>query len=121
MSSKKTIVTVVGSVVALFILGMGIFWLLHTRSTSGSNVPSRVEDGVAEAGPSCINHLREIDAAQQQWARENKKTTNDIPTWDDIIPYGLEGRIPRCPQGGTYTIGRVADPLKCSIGGRGHT
>jgi hypothetical protein len=73
---------------------------------------------------SCINQLRQIDAAKQQWAIENKKTTNDVPTWNDIRPYighGVDGEILRCPAGGQYVLGHVGDPPKCSIGGEDHT
>lgn len=49
------------------------------------------------------------------WALDNHKTTNDIPTWSDLI--GKDGYIremPTCPEGGTYTIGRVGGRPKCS-------
>jgi 4-amino-4-deoxy-L-arabinose transferase-like glycosyltransferase len=32
----------------------------------------------------CINTLRQIDGAKQQWALENHKTTNDVPLWPEI-------------------------------------
>jgi hypothetical protein len=37
---------------------------------------------------------------------DRNKTTNDIPTWDDLKPYvgGGDGEILKCPQGGIYTI-----------------
>jgi hypothetical protein len=69
----------------------------------------------------CINNLRQIVSAKDQWALENSKTTNNIPTWDDIRPYLYKSQILTCPQGGTYTIGRIGVPPACSIGGREHT
>jgi hypothetical protein len=66
----------------------------------------------------CINNLRQIDGAKQQWALENGKT-NGIVTWSAIKPYmgrGSEGSIPKCPQGGTYTIGKVEEKPTCSLG-----
>jgi hypothetical protein len=62
----------------------------------------------------CIDNLRIIDAAKQEWALDNKKTTNDVPTWNDILP--MMRTMPICPDGGTYTIGRVGEPPTCSIG-----
>ena len=62
---------------------------------------------------SCINILRQIDGAKLQWAMENHKLTNDVPSWQDIQPY-LHTPV-SCPQGGTYTLGRVADLPACSI------
>jgi len=67
----------------------------------------------------CINNLRQIDGAKQQWTLENHKTTNDAPVWEDVRPY-LRIEI-SCPQGGTYTLGRVDEPPRCSIGGPSHT
>src|SRR6266705_5770531 len=63
----------------------------------------------------CINNLRQIDGAKQQWALENHKTTNDMPIWEDVRPYFKNGIA--CPQGGTYILGRVDEPPRCSISG----
>ena len=67
----------------------------------------------------CINNLRQMDGAKQQWALENKiSITNETPvTWKDIEPYikiGASGRL-WCPYGGRYTIGKISDPPTCSI------
>jgi hypothetical protein len=74
-----------------------------------------------KASAPCINNLRQIAAAENQWVLENSKTTNDVPTSADILPYLRSSHMPVCPDGGTYTIGRVGQPPTCSIGGRGHT
>jgi hypothetical protein len=68
---------------------------------------------------SCINYLRQLDGAKQQWALENDKATNDVPPWAEITPY-LKNPV-ACPQGGIYTLGRVGDLPTCSIGGESHT
>jgi hypothetical protein len=67
----------------------------------------------------CINNLRQIDAAKNQWALEKSKKADDVPTEDDLKPYiGPPGRgFPKCPEGGTYTIGPVGELPKCSIPG----
>jgi hypothetical protein len=68
----------------------------------------------------CINNLRRIDGATQQWALDNHKTTNDFPTWADVRPYlSRDGKIPTCPQGGRYTLGGLDKPPTCSF--PGHT
>jgi hypothetical protein len=75
----------------------------------------------------CIVRLRVINDAKEQWALANHKSTNDIPTWDDVRSYLPEhwdymtNGIPFCPAGGHYTLGRVGGPVTCSIGGPGHT
>ena len=66
----------------------------------------------------CINNLRMIDAAKQQWALENGKMPGDVPTAQDLKPYlGKNGVFPTCPAGGTYTIGAVSNAPTCSIPG----
>src|ERR1700759_27932 len=59
----------------------------------------------------CINHLRQIDSAKQEWALETHALSNATPTWADIQPYMGRGPgsdfIPRCYQGGHYTIGSL--------------
>lgn len=69
------------------------------------------------AGPSkgnCINNLRHMEAAKQQWVLERHKMTNDTPSWEDLRPY-LPGPRVQCPDGGAYTIGRVDQLPSCSL------
>ena len=42
----------------------------------------------------CINNLRQIDAAKNQWALENSKTATDVPALNDITPYLKDGIFP---------------------------
>jgi len=65
----------------------------------------------------CINNLRQIDAAKQQWALVNNKTDVDVPTAQDLQPYLKGGVLPVCPGGGTYTINAVGLPPTCSVPG----
>jgi len=63
----------------------------------------------------CVNNLRQIDGAKQQWALENHKSTNDIPRVEDVAAYLYHGVFPKCPEGGAYTVGRVDQDPTCSI------
>ncbi|HSY73973.1 MAG TPA: hypothetical protein VK810_00755 [Dongiaceae bacterium] len=65
----------------------------------------------------CINNLRQIDAAKNQWALEKSKTTGTAVTEADITPYLAGGRMPACPAGGKYTLGNVGEKPTCSIPG----
>ena len=65
----------------------------------------------------CLNNLRQIDAAKQQWALENDKTADAIPPAQDLLPYLSNMVFPVCPSGGTYTINAVGVPPTCSIPG----
>jgi hypothetical protein len=70
----------------------------------------------------CIVHLQVIQASKQQWALENGKDSNAVPTWKDLNSYlanslyadGEKEEL-HCPAGGVYTIGRVGVFPTCSI------
>jgi|SRR5690348_10354741 len=81
-------------------------------------VPGFEAARLVRASNACVNNLRVIAGAKEQWALETGKT-NGIITWADIKPYmgrGPEGSVPECPQGGVYTIGRLGEDPTCSIG-----
>jgi hypothetical protein len=65
----------------------------------------------------CINILRQIDAAKQQWALEFKKTVGAVPTVVDLAPYFPNSTFPACPAGGIYSLNTVEAPPTCSIPG----
>jgi len=114
MSSKRMAFLLAAGIVACGLVAWGVKWVGRARSQS------------AYAG--CTVYLRQIDSAKQGWALEYKKTTNDVPTWDDIRPHldphpgmNLPFELPKCPDGGVYTIGRVDERPSCSIGGPYHS
>lgn len=65
----------------------------------------------------CINNLRMIDAAKQQWALENNKTADAVPTAADITPYFKNNAMPGCPAGGVYSVNALTNLPTCSIPG----
>jgi hypothetical protein len=65
----------------------------------------------------CINNLRQIDAAKNEFALEKGKANGAVVTEDDLKPYLPGGNFPKCPSGGTYTIGKVGENVTCSIPG----
>ena len=78
-------------------------------------IPNFVKARATAQQNSCLNNLRQLDAAKQQWALEKGKTAEAEPTKADVLPY-LQ-RWPVCPQGGTYTIGPGGESPTCSIPG----
>ena len=62
----------------------------------------------------CFNNMRNIDAAEQMWAMENHKTTNDTPSWGDLQG-SLSATNFTCPAGGTYCLARIGEPPACSV------
>jgi prepilin-type N-terminal cleavage/methylation domain-containing protein len=66
---------------------------------------------------SCINNLRQIEAAKHQWALENKKLDTDTPTTTEAGNYVKNNVYPTCPASGAYTIGTVGSDVTCNISG----
>jgi len=107
--SKRITNGVVIAAVAAFVLFGLAPWYVRTHTT--------------KAMAACINNLRLMEGAKEQWALENR-ITNGTPTLEELRPYmgrGIGGTIPVCPEGGTYSPGRIGESPKCSIGGLGHT
>jgi len=72
----------------------------------------------------CINNLRQIDGAINEWALENKKTNGTPVTFEDIKPFiklNNLGEIPDCPWGGKYSVTVVGAPPICSLGTNSET
>src|SRR6266700_2343712 len=63
----------------------------------------------------CINNLRRIDGAKQQWALEKQKQPTDTPTESDLAPYLKDAQMLKCPAGGDYKINSVSEQPTCSI------
>jgi len=95
--------------------------VLAALCVAAALLKSSLRDRPVSPIPACIANLMYIEGAKDQWAREQLKTTNDTPAWDDLIAYWEFPQSIRCPQGGRYTVGRVGELPKCSIGGPSHT
>jgi len=64
----------------------------------------------------CINNLRQINSAVQQWALETKKAPTSPVTAADVLPYMKSAVL--CPSGGTtfsdsYELTTVASDPTC--------
>ncbi len=88
-------------------------------------VPNFVRARKGSLTDACINNLRQIDGAKQQWALENGRRSSDTPTDTDLQPYlgrGDAGTIDKvyCPMAPTpgpmagYTINSVGTPPVCN-------
>ena len=62
-------------------------------------IPNFVKARTTAQKNACINNLRQIDGAIQQFALENKKAATDPVTEADILAY-LKNSV-TCPAGGT--------------------
>jgi len=109
-TSRKSGFTLVEIMIVVAIIGLlaaiAIPNFIKARTTSQMNA--------------CINNLRQIDAAANQFALENHLTNGDrINFPNDLTPYiklNSGGKIPGCPQGGIYSLKKVGDSPTCSLG-----
>jgi prepilin-type N-terminal cleavage/methylation domain-containing protein len=85
-------------------------------------IPNLLRAGAKSQATTCINNLRQIDTAMQEFALEQGKTTGASVTFpDDLTPYiklNTAHNIPPCPVGGAYSVNTVgAFPSAfCSLG-----
>lgn len=77
-------------------------------------IPNFVKARETAQQNACINNLRQIDAAKLQWALENNKQDGAVPTESQIAIYIKGQRLPTCPKGGHYVIGKVGNAPTCS-------
>jgi len=81
-------------------------------------IPHVVRARTCRCSNACVNNLRQMDGAMQQWALENRKMLEYKIAMADITPYLKNPLV--CPQGGTYKIGpAVSNAPTCSI--KGHS
>jgi len=87
-------------------------------------IPNFVQARKTSQTNACINNLRQIDGAKQQWALEDGKNTTDLPQASDLQPYlgrGDSGSVSNvcCPLTrppvamGGYTMNTVGIPPVC--------
>ena len=79
-------------------------------------IPNFIKARTTAQKNACINNLRQIDGAIQQWALEQKKDTTATVTFPDISSYLKNSVI--CPSGGTtfatsYSLTTVAAKPLC--------
>lgn len=66
----------------------------------------------------CVYNLRQIAAAKEQFAMENRLNNGDPVSMGDIWPIYIKMTTsPSCPVGGTYTVGPVGADPTCSFTG----
>ena len=80
-------------------------------------IPNFVKARTTAQKNACINNLRQIDGAKEQWALENKKTATDTPVLaTDIVGTDKYIKVtPQCPANGTYTVGDMTTKPSCSV------
>lgn len=80
-------------------------------------IPNFVKARNTAQSNACINNMRQIDSAIQQWALEKGKKDTDAPETtaaDGVQTYIKGEKLPTCPAGGDYTMPlTVKDTVTC--------
>jgi len=109
--------TLFGSNFFVFFIFFCLFGFVVWISTPNFIGPRR--NGPAWNANCCINNLRQIDAAANQFALEHSLTNGaQIIFPNDLTPYiklNSAGKIPSCPMGGIYHIGKVGESPTCTM------
>jgi len=85
-------------------------------------IPNFVKARLTAQKNACIQNLKQIDSAKEQWAFENKKTQGDSTAGSESAINAFMKSPPVCPGDGTYNFGVIGSVPACSLGGsNGHT
>ena len=85
-------------------------------------IPSFMHARAKSQATACINNLRQIDSAVQQFCMETGKKAGDSLNFpadvSAFIKMDSSGRIPSCPAAGTYILTAVGNipSVLCSLG-----
>jgi prepilin-type N-terminal cleavage/methylation domain-containing protein len=118
-SSRKLGFTLVEIMIVVAIIGL----------LAAIAIPNFVRARTSSQEKACINNLRQIDAAKQQWALEHFAVATALPAATDIQPYlgrSSTGMLPSCPADSqstfatSYTINTLQSAPTCLIVSSGH-
>lgn len=83
----------------------------------GQNAAFQQSRAVESQVSGCVNNLRILEGAKEQWALENRKPVGTLVNPVDLQPYLKGGVIPTCSAGGAYSLNAVGLPPACNIPG----
>lgn len=99
---KNVLGVLTGILVLLGVGALAAYWLLPVNHVSSYS--------------SCVNNLRYLQSASDQWAIEEAKSIGDPVTFADVAPF-IRGPL-ICPDGGVYTLADVGGDPTSTCGAR---
>ena len=107
-TSKKSGFTLVEIMIVVAIIGL----------LAAIAIPNFVKARTTSQQNACINNLRQMDGAIQQYALENKIAAGSSVSLTAIQPYiklTSANNLPACPAGGSYNVTTVDANPTCNI------
>src|SRR5215208_7487335 len=105
-TSRKSGFTLVEIMIVVAIIGL----------LAAIAIPNFVKARTTAQKNACINNLRQIDGAKEQWALEDKQKAGTAVTATEqalINKYIKGDATPKCPAGGNYTYNAVDTAPTC--------
>ncbi len=79
-------------------------------------IPSFMKARTQSQQNACINNLRQIEAAKEQWALEKRKAQGTTATTAEVMEYIKNpSSSTNCPSGGTIAYGFIGTNCTCTI------
>ena len=81
-------------------------------------IPNFVRARASAQANACVNNLRQIDAAANQWALEAHQVNGAAVNLTVLMPYiklNAVGSIPGCPANGTYSVTTIGTSPLCDL------
>jgi hypothetical protein len=77
-------------------------------------MPSFIKARTVSQQNACINNLRQLDSAKEQWAMVKNAADGAAPVEAEVLEYIKGAAMPTCPDGGTYTLNPIGESPACS-------
>ena len=80
-------------------------------------IPSFMKARATSQKNGCIENIRQMEGAKEQWAMSAGRSQGDTVVTTDAMTYLKGGVVPKCPGGGTYSLNVIGTDAACTISG----
>lgn len=114
---KRSSGTLQGEGLAIAGLVLGYLGIAFLALMTALVIPAVVKARDTAQRVQCLNNLRTIDMAKEQWALVNAKDNGTPVDESSLGEYLRVGSAPTCPKGGSYTYHAIGQSPECSVHG----